>query len=102
MANQSLSARAATALAVLVPLLLAGCAAPGGHGQRHSQDAATGAYSGMGGPQAGMDMQSMCETHKKMMAGKSPAERQSMMEEQKKSMSPGMRKQAEEMMANCK
>ena len=56
----------------------------------------------MGGPQAGMDMQSMCEMHKRMMAGKSPAERQAMIDEQMKSMAPEMRAQARQMMENCR
>jgi hypothetical protein len=36
----------------------------------------------------GMDMQSHCEMHKKMMSGKSTAEQQAMMQEHMKSMTP--------------
>ena len=95
---QALSIRLAIALA-LTASVLAGCAAPRGP---HSHEAGTGSYGGMGGPQAGMDMHSMCETHRKMMAGKPPAERQAMMDEQMKSMSPEMRGRARQMMENCR
>ncbi|MDB5898045.1 MAG: hypothetical protein JWP41_1647, partial [Ramlibacter sp.] len=64
-------------------LLLAGlaaCAAAPHKGDAH-------AHAGT----ATMDMQSMCEMHKKMMGGKPSPEQQSMMQEHMKSMTPEMR-----------
>jgi hypothetical protein len=78
---------AAPALAAAV---LAGCAMAGAR-HDHSHDAA----------HASMDMQSMCEMHKKHMSGKSPAERQAMMDEHMKSMAPDMRRKMEAMHAQC-
>ena len=48
-----------------------------------------------------MDMQTMCEKHKAMMAGKSTAEQQTMMNEHMKSMSPEMRTRMQAMHAKC-
>ncbi len=56
--------------------------------------------SGMGGGQ--MDMQAMCDRHKGMMAGKSPAEQQAMMADHMKSMSPEMRTRMQAMYEKCK
>ena len=56
--------------------------------------------SGMSGNQ--MDMQAMCEKHKGMMAGKSPAEQQAMMADHMKSMSPEMRTRMHAMHDKCK
>lgn len=56
--------------------------------------------NGMNGGQ--MDMQAMCEKHKGMMAGKSPAEQQAMMNEHMKSMSPEMRTRMQAMHEKCK
>ena len=48
-----------------------------------------------------MDMPAMCEKHKAMMAGKSPAEQQTMMNEHMKSMSPEMRTRMQAMHEKC-
>ena len=48
-----------------------------------------------------MDMQTMCEKHKAMMAGKSTVEQQTMMNEHMKSMSPEMRNGMQAMHAKC-
>lgn len=48
------------------------------------------------------DMQSMCEHHRKMMAGKPPAEQQALMQERMKSMSPEMRQRMQAMHEQCK
>lgn len=70
--------------------LLTGCAASGEQSANHSQ-------SNMGM----MDMQSMCEMHKKMMGGKPTAEQQAMMNEHMKSMSPEMRTRMQAMHEKC-
>jgi hypothetical protein len=49
-----------------------------------------------------MDMQSMCEMHKKMMSGKPAAEQQAMMQEHMKSMTPEMRQRMQAMHEQCK
>lgn len=49
----------------------------------------------------GMDMQSHCEMHKKMMSGKSSAEQQAMMQEHMKSMTPEMRQRMQKMHEQC-
>jgi hypothetical protein len=71
--------------------VLAGCAAG-------PQKTDANAYSGMGT----MDMQAMCEKHKKMMSGKPAAEQQAMMQEHMKSMTPEMRQRMQVMHENCK
>ncbi len=48
-----------------------------------------------------MDPQSMCEMHKQMMAGKTPAEQQAMMNEHMHSKSPEMQKHLQ-MLQQCK
>ena len=70
---------------------LAGCAAAPHKGDAH-------AHGGMGT----MDMQSMCEMHKKMMSGKSAAEQQAMMQEHMKSMTPEMRQRMQAMHEQCR
>lgn len=101
----NLSSFSRIAAPAALTLILAGCAAAGG---RHANDAAAGSYgggtgTGMGmGAQGGMDMTSMCEMHKKNMAGKSVAERQAMIDQHMESMSPERRAQMREMMANCR
>jgi hypothetical protein len=90
--------------ALVAALALAACAAPQGPGHRlHHPDgaAAPGASAGM--PMMGMsDMQAMCETHKKMMSAKTPAERQALMDERMKSMSPEMMEKHKAMMEHCR
>jgi hypothetical protein len=49
-----------------------------------------------------MDMQSMCEMHKKMMSGNTSAEQQAMMQERMKSMTPEMRQRMQAMHDQCK
>ena len=49
-----------------------------------------------------MDMQSMCDMHKKEMSGKSPAERQAHMDEHMKSMPPEMRQRMQAMHEQCR
>lgn len=62
----------------------------------------SGAMAGKGGMSGGqMDMPAMCEKHKAMMAGKSPAEQQTMMNEHMKSMSPEMRTRMQAMHEKC-
>ena len=70
---------------------LAGCAAAPAKEDAHS-------HAGMGA----MDMQSMCEMHKKMMSGTPPAERQAMMQEHMKSMTPEMQQKMHAMHEQCK
>jgi hypothetical protein len=48
-----------------------------------------------------MDMKSMCDKHKQMMAGKSRQEQQAMMQEHMKNMSPEMRERMQSMMKQC-
>lgn len=71
-------------------IVLAGCATP----QQHPHG------RGPAGP--GSDMHAMCEMHRNSMAGRSDADRMAMMEERMRSMSPEMRRQMQEMMANCR
>ena len=50
-----------------------------------------------------MDMKSMCDMHKNLMATKTPAEREAMMDQRMKSMSPEMRRKHMAMMdEKCK
>lgn len=66
---------------------------------------AMGAHHRGGAPaggQAGMDMRSMCETHHKMMSGKTAVEREAMMQEQMKSMSPEQRQKMMAMHEQCR
>lgn len=73
---------------LLVAAALVGCASsePGKGGHSHSA----------------MDMKAMCEHHKQMMAGKSPAEHQAMMNEHMKSSPAEMRKHMQMMQEQCK
>lgn len=70
---------------------LAGCAAAPAKSDAHAR-------AGMGT----MDMQAMCEMHKKKMSGKPPAEQQAMMQEHMKSMTPEMRQRMQAMHEQCK
>jgi outer membrane murein-binding lipoprotein Lpp len=93
------SSRMLLVAAGVASLLLAGCASTGN--ASHAEQ--TGA-SGRAG-HAAMDMQAMCEMHRKMMAGKAPAERQAMMEQHMKSMSMSpeeMGKHMQAMQEQCK
>ena len=76
----------------LLGFFLAGCAATNDAADSHSH-AST--------PHAMMDMQAMCDMHKKMMSGKTPAQAQAMMDEHMKSMSPEMRQRMQMMHAQC-
>jgi len=69
---------------------LAGCAAPAAR-QDHAH-----------APMGAMDTQSHCEMHRKMMAGKPPAQQQAMMQEHMKSMAPEMRQRMQAMHEQCK
>lgn len=78
-------------VSVFYAALLGGCAAgsgPMGH-------------EGMSGSHAEMDMQAMCDMHKKMMGGASSAEQQAMMNEHMKSMSPETRARMQAMHEKC-
>jgi len=75
----------------LLAAALAGCAASPSKSDAHAR-------ADMGT----MDMQSMCEMHKKMMGGKPSAEQQAMMQEHMKSMAPEMRQQMQAMHEQCK
>lgn len=77
-------------LSALLAVVLAGCAVP--------QKSDARAHADMGA----MDMQAMCEMHRKMMSGKLPAEQQVMMQENMKSMTPEMRQRAQAMHEKCK
>lgn len=79
-----------TFVSLLLAGTLAGCAMTGQHGSmgHHASQ--------------GMDMKSMCDMHKKEMAGKTAAEQQALMQEHMKSMAPEMRERMQEMMAQCK
>ena len=78
-------------------LLLAGLI--GGCATGTSSPSSMGNMSGMSGSQ--MDMQAMCEKHKGMMAGKSPAEQQAMMSDHMKSMPPEMQTRMKAMHEKC-
>jgi len=80
--------------------LLAGLV--GGCATGTSSPSSMGNMSGMSGMSGGqMDMQAMCEKHKGMMAGKSPAEQQAMMNDHMKSMSPEMQTRMKAMHEKC-
>jgi len=76
----------------LLAVSLVGCAASGA-AENHSHASA---------PHAMMDMQAMCDMHKQMMSGKSPAERQAMMDDHMKSMAPEMRQHMRMMHEQCR
>ena len=75
----------------LLAVGLAGCAAAPATSDAHAR-------ADMGT----MDMQSMCEMHKKMMGDKPSAEQQAMMQEHMKSMTPEMRQRMQAMHEKCK
>jgi hypothetical protein len=77
------------AASALLLLALTGCATPAHKEGAHAQS-------------GHMDMQAMCEKHRKMMAGKSTAEQQAMTQEHMKTMAPDMRQRMEAMHAQCK
>lgn len=77
-------------LSALLAMELTGCAAP--------QKSDAHVHADMGA----MDMQAMCERHKKMMSGKPHAEQQAMMQEHMKSMTPEMRQRVQAMHEKCK
>ena len=79
--------------AFLLAGLIGGCATD------TSSPSLMGNMSGMSGGQ--MDMQAMCEKHKGMMAGKSPAEQQAMMNDHMKSMPPEMQTRMKAMHEKC-
>ena len=79
------------AVPLLLATLLAGCAAMRGDHHSRSHDS-----------HAMMDVQSMCDMHRKMMAGMTPAQEQAHMDEHMKSMSPEMRKKMQDMHAQCR
>jgi hypothetical protein len=83
--------------------LLAGCAGYGHHmgGQYTGSHPMRGPMGGMG-PASAHDMQAMCDMHKKMMAGKSEAERRAIIEEHMQRMSPGMRQHMHAMQEQCR
>jgi hypothetical protein len=76
---------------LLLATLLAGCGAMRGEHRSDAHDS-----------HAMMDVKSMCEMHRKMMAGKTPAQEQAHMDEHMKSMSPEMRKKMQDMHAQCR
>jgi predicted carbohydrate-binding protein with CBM5 and CBM33 domain len=75
----------------LLVVVLAGCAAPVQTAESHAH-----------GNKESMDMQAMCEMHKKMMSGKSTAEQQGMMQQNMKSASPEMGQRMQAMHEKCK
>lgn len=97
-ASTGASTRAFTS-ALLVAALLGGCATGAPSSGSMGSMGGMGSMSGMGGGQ--MDMQAMCDKHKAMMAGKSPAEQQTMMTEHMKSMTPEMRARMQAMHEKC-
>lgn len=89
--------------ALLFSALLAGCAAPGGPHAHQGGGRDYSSQGGMGQAQGGMmDMQAMCDMHRKEMAGKSPAEQRSYMEERMKGMSPEMQQRMRTMAEQCR
>jgi len=97
------SSRARLTGALLLTVLLAGCAGTGPHWH---QPGTGGAYGGRGGMQDRqgmmMDMQAMCDMHAQQTAGKSPQERQALMDEQMRSMPPEMRQRMQMMLQHCR
>lgn len=95
----------AASVAALLSLALAGCASTAApdHSTRGAPMAGSGGMQGQQGMQGmAMDMQAMCDMHKKQMAGKSPQERQAMMDEHMRSMTPEMRSRMQTMMQQCR
>jgi hypothetical protein len=79
------------AAASILVVGLAGCASGPAKSGDHS-------HAAMGS----MDMQSHCEMHKKMMAGRSSMEQQAMMQEHMKSMPSEMHQRMQTMHEQCK
>ena len=76
---------------ILLAALAAGCAT------------AAPAHPTPEGARMGMaDMKAMCDTHKKMMNEKTPAERNAMMEHHMKTATPDVLKRMEMMQEHCK
>ena len=94
-----LSATGAFLFAALVGGCATGTSSSGSMGHMGGMSGMSG-MTGMSGGQ--MDMQAMCDRHKGMMAGKSPAEQQAMMTDHMKSMSPEMRTRMQAMYEKCK
>ena len=94
---------------MLLASLLAGCATnqDAQHQVHHpdtaaSQPSAPMSQGDSGGQMGMMDMQAMCEKHKKMMSA-TPEERQAMMDDRMKTMSPEMmQKHMQMMQEQCK
>lgn len=95
----------------LMATVLAACAVPqdSQHKEHHpdtsSPPQTSGATSsGMAnGQMSSMDMQAMCDMHRKMMGAKTPEERQAMMDDRMKTMSPEMMQRHMQMMEQqCK
>lgn len=82
-----------SATALLIAAMLGGCAGAmhmgHGGGMDHSQDSQ-------------VEMQSMCDMHKQMMAGKTASEQQSLMEQHMKSMTPEARQRMRSIMDQCR
>jgi hypothetical protein len=86
-----LTTRLVPLAAALLVAGLAGCAATPSRSGDH-------AHATM----SSMDMQSHCEMHRRMMAGKPSAEQQAMMQEHLKSMTPEMRQRMQAMHEQCR
>lgn len=84
-------------LAALALSTLGGCAMH----QRHHPGGMAGPGAGMGMGMGTMDMNARCESHRQMMAGKTPAERRAFMDSQMPSMTPEMRQQMQENEQRC-
>jgi hypothetical protein len=85
--------------AVTASALMA-AALPGCASSNSDQRAMHMQMHGAGGQMEMKDMQSMCEMHKKMMASKTPAEREAMMGS--RTMSPDMKTHMQMMQEKCK
>jgi hypothetical protein len=93
---------------LLLAASLAGCAALGGgdKGEHvHPTGTAAPGHGGTPGQQGmgmGMDMQAMCDMHRKKMAGKTAQERHAAMEEHMRTMPADQRERMQAMMQQCK
>lgn len=83
--------------AIVAAMAMAGCAtSQDPEHRRHHRATPAAQPAGMmspgasGGQMGMMDMNAMCDMHKKMMSAKTPKERKLMMDERMKSMSPEM------------
>lgn len=92
--------------AIVAAMAMAGCATSedAEHSQHRPQTAAASPPGMMSSDQMGMmDMNAMCDMHKKMMNAKTPEEQKAMMDQNMKSMSPEMMKEHMAMMqGKCK